>query len=201
LVPLKDNVPSLRVPAVTLVLIAASIVLWVIGWEPALSDTWWLWAALASLFVTDSLLELVVNMLFLWLFAKSLEDALGPVRFAALFVLCGVAAAAAQELIDPDTLVPSVGVAGAIAGLIGAYALSFPHARILCWVLIPFFVTFVEIPALALAAVWFALQAIPEIGQPPVAGLVGGLAFGLAAIKLLAAGRPSVAIDSARAAA
>jgi membrane associated rhomboid family serine protease len=201
LVPLKDNVPSLRVPAATLVLIVGTIVLWVIGWEPALTDTWWLWAALASLFVTDNLLELVVNMVFLWLFAKSLEDALGPVRFVALFVLAGVGAAGAQELIEPDTIVPSVGVAGAIAGLIGAYALSFPRARILCWVLIPFFVTFVEIPALVLAAVWFALQTIPEIGQPPLAGLVGGLALGLAAIKVLAIGRPSVAIDSARAAA
>ena len=70
-------------------------------------------------------------------------------------------AAAGQELVDPDTVVPSVGVAGAIAALIGAYALLYPHARILCWVLIPFFVTFVEIPALILAAVWFALQAIP----------------------------------------
>jgi membrane associated rhomboid family serine protease len=94
-----------------------------------------------------------------------------------------------------------VGVAGAIAGLIGAYVLSFPRARILCWVLIPFFVTFVEIPSLVLAAVWFALQAIPEVGQPPLAGLVGGLAVGLAAVKVLSIGRPPMAIDSGRAAA
>ena len=85
---------------------------------------------------------------------------------------------------DPDTVVPSVGVAGSIAALIGAYALLYPHARILCWVLIPFFVTFVEVPALILAAVWFALQAIPAVGQPPIAGLAGGLLLGLVAIRL-----------------
>ena len=118
-------------------------------------------------------------MLFLWLFAKSLEDALGIVRFLALVLArAGSPPPGAQELVDPDTAVPSVGIAGSIAGLIGAYALAYPRARILCWVLIPFFVTFVEIPALILAAVWLALQAIPEVGQPPLAGLAGGLAAG-----------------------
>jgi membrane associated rhomboid family serine protease len=133
--------------------------------------------------ITSTLLALVVQALFLWLFAKSLEDALGPLRFLALFALCGLAAAGAEEVMDPDTVVPSVGIAGAIAGLIGAYALTFPRARMLCWVLIPFFVTFVEIPAIVLAAIWLALQAIPEVGQPPLAGLAGGLALGLLAAR------------------
>lgn len=179
MIPLKDNVPSVRFPAVTDALIAATVVLWVVGWDPDLSDTWWPLAALASLFVTDGFWELLVNMLFLWLFAKSLEDALGRAPFLGLFLLAGVAAAGAQELFDPDIAVPSVGVAGAIAGLIGAYAVRFPGARILCWVLIPFFVTFVEIPSLILAAVWFALQALDALGQPPVAGLLGGAAIGV----------------------
>ena len=129
-------------------------------------------------------------MLFLWLFAKSLEDTLGRGRFLALFLIAGIGAAAAQELFDPDTVAPSVGVAGAIAGLIGAYALLYPRARILCWVLIPFFVTFVEIPSLILAAVWLALQALDAVGQPPISGLIGGLVVGVAAVRLLAHGRP-----------
>jgi len=140
-----------------------------------------------------------VNMLFLWLFAKSLEDTLGIVRFLLLFFAGGIAAAGAQELVDPDAVVPSVGVAGAIAALIGAYALLYPHARILSWVLIPFFVTFVEVPALILAAVWFALQAIPAVGQPPLAGLIGGLLLGAVAIRVLAHGRPTLVADSSRA--
>jgi rhomboid family protein len=170
-----------------------------LDWNPDLADTWWPWAAIASLFIGGGVIELVVNMLFLWLFAKSLEDTLGVARFLLLFFAGGLAAAGAQELVDPDTVVPSVGVAGSIAAVIGAYALLYPHARILSWVLIPFFVTFVEVPALILGAVWFALQAIPAVGQPPVAGLAGGLLLGVAAIRLLAHGRPGLVADGSRA--
>jgi membrane associated rhomboid family serine protease len=179
LIPLKDNVPSVGFPLVTISLIAATVVLAVGGWDPDLGDTWWPLAAVASLFVSDGFWEVLINMLFLWLFAKSLEDTLGRTGFLALFLLAGVVAAGVQELVDPDTVAPSVGVAGAIAGSIGAYALLFPRARILCWVLIPFFVTFVEIPSLILAAVWLALQTLDAVGQPPLVGLLGGAATGV----------------------
>ncbi len=180
----------------TIAVIIASTALWVAGWEPDLSDTWWPLAALASLFVSTGFVELVVNMLFLWLFAKSLEDTLGRARFLALFLLAGIAAAAGQELLEPDTVVPTVGVAGAIAGLIGVYALLYPRAKILCWVLIPFFVTFAEIPALILAVVWFALQALDAVGQPPLAGLAAGLAFGVATARLFSRGRETITGES-----
>lgn len=187
--PLKDNVPSLRAPLATIALIFASVVLWVLDWSPDLSGIWWPLAALASLFVGGGLAELAVNMLFLWLFAKALEDTLGRPRFLALFAFGGIAAAAGQALADPDLAAPTVGVAGSIAALVGAYALLYPRADILCWVLIPFFVTFVEIPALILAAAWLAAQALPFMGQPPLLGLAAGLAFGLAAARPLAHGR------------
>jgi membrane associated rhomboid family serine protease len=183
---------------VTISLIAASVILYLAGWDPELGDTWWPLAAVASLFVSGGFVELVVNMLFLWLFAKSVEDTLGRGRFLALFLLAGVAAAGAQELLDPDTAVPSVGVAGAIAGLIGAYALLYPRAGILCWVLIPFFVTFVEVPSLILAAAWLALQALDAVGQPPLSGLIGGLVLGLAAVRPLAHGRPRVTVEASQ---
>lgn len=173
----------------------ASVGLFAAGWEPDLSGTWWPLAAFASLFVSDGILELAINMLFLWVFAKSLEDALGRPRFAVLFVIAGVGAAGAQELLDADTAAPSVGVAGAIAGLIGAYALLYPRARILSWVLIPFFVTFVEVPAVIWATVWFGLQAVPDVGQPPLAGLVAGLVLGAAAARPLAHGRSAIAAE------
>ncbi len=179
LLPLKDNLPSNGAPLVTLSLIAATVVLWIAGWDPNLSDTWWPLAAVASLFVSGGFWEVVVNMLFLWLVAKSLEESLGRGGFLALFLLAGVVAAGVQELAEPETVAPSVGVAGAIAGLIGAYAVLFPRARILCWVLIPFFVSFVEVPALILAAVWFALQALDALGQPPAVALLGGAAIGV----------------------
>lgn len=186
-------------PVVTIALIAIGVVARALDWSPDLTAAWWPWAAVASLFIGGGVIELVVNMLFLWLFAKSLEDTLGPIRFLALFIVGGLAAAGGQELVDPDTVVPSVGIAGSIAALIGAYGLLYPRARILCWVLIPFFVTFVEIPALIMAAVWFGLQAIPAVGQPPLAGLLGGLGLGLVAIRLLAHGRPVIAAEGPRA--
>lgn len=182
----------------TIALIAVSVVAEVADWSPDLADMWWPWAALASLFVGGGLVELVVDMLFLWLFAKSLEDALGVPRFLLLFFAGGIAAAGGQELVDPGVGAPSVGVAGAIAALIGAYALLFGRARMLCWVLLPFFVTFVEVPALILAAVWFGLQALPALGQPPLAGLAGGLLLGLAAARLLAHGRSAPTPESSR---
>jgi membrane associated rhomboid family serine protease len=163
LLPLKDNLGSVRFPLVTISLIVATVALEVAGWDPNLTDTWWPFAAVASLFVTGGFWALVVNMVFLWLFAKSLEDTLGSVRFLALFLVAGIGAAAAQELFDPDTVVPSVGVAGAIAGLIGAYAL-----------------------------LWFALQALDAVGQPPLSGLIGGLIVGAVAVRLLAHGRPRI---------
>ena len=178
--------PTGGVPLLTVTLIAASVGLHLADWSPDLAGLAWPLAALASLLLSASLLGLVVNMLFLWLFGESLENGFGIVRFAALVLLAGLAAAGAQELVDPDAAVPSVGIAGSIAGLIGAHALAYPGARILCWVLIPFFVTFVEIRALILAAAWLALQAIPEVGQPPLAGLAAGLAVGLVGGWLLA---------------
>ena len=167
--PLKDNVPSLRPPLATITLIVASVALWAVDWSPDLTEIWWPLAALASLFVGGGFVELVVDMLFLWLFAKTLEDTLGRPRFLALFALGGIAAAGGQALADPDLAAPTVGVAGSIAALIGAYALLHPRAGILCWVLIPFFVTFVEIAALAAGVVFGLLVARPLThGRAPI---------------------------------
>ena len=136
-------------------------------------------------------------MLFLWLFAKSLEDTLGtgslPGPVPARRDRGG---GGRRSSSSPTRSCPSVGVAGAIAGLIGAYALLYPRARILCWVLIPFFVTFVEIPALILAAVWFALQALDAVGQPPLAGLAAGSPRCRRRGRLLARGRATITGES-----
>jgi membrane associated rhomboid family serine protease len=182
---------------ITLALIIASACLFVVDWNPDLADLAWPWAVAASLLLSASLLGLVVNMLFLWLFGESLEGVLGLWRFALLLLLGGFGAAGAQELTQPDTVVPSVGIAGCIAGLVGAYAILLPRGRILCWVLIPFFVTFVELPAPAPAAAWFALQALSAVGQPPLAGLVAGLLLGMLGGWLLGRGRADAVISRA----
>jgi membrane associated rhomboid family serine protease len=110
--------------------------------------------------------------------------------FVLFYVLAGLIAVYTQALIDPSSTAPTIGASGAIAGVLGAYALLFPQARVLTLILIIFFVTLVEIPALVLLAIWFLLQFLPALGQVAVESgggqgvayfaHVGGFLFGLA---------------------
>ena len=116
-------------------------------------------------------------------------------------MLAGLIAVYTQALIDPSSTAPTIGASGAIAGVLGAYALLFPRARVLTLIFIIFFVTLVEIPALILLALWFILQFVPALGQVAVGSggdqgvayfaHVGGFLFGLAvaAVLLLLRGR------------
>lgn len=197
LIPIKDNLPSARVPMLTIAFVVVTIAIWASGADPDLSRVPWPLAGVASTFIAGGFGELAVDMLFLWIFAESLEDVLGRPRLLLLYLMAGVAAAAGQQLADPG-VVPSAGAAGAVAGVIGAYTLLFGRARVLCFVGIPFFFTFVEIPALIAAAAWFVLQAIPAVGQPPLAALAAGLALGIVAARPLIAGRPAGGLGSAQ---
>jgi membrane associated rhomboid family serine protease len=158
---------------------------------------WWL-TILTSMFMHGGILHLVGNMLFLWVFGNNIEDSMGRPRFLLFYVLAGLVAVYAQALLDTNATVPTIGASGAVAGVLGAYALLYPGARVLTLILIIFFVTLVEIPAVILLGLWFLLQFLPVVGQlatPEIAGEgggvaylahVGGFVFGLAAIKLFA---------------
>jgi membrane associated rhomboid family serine protease len=157
---------------------------------------WWV-TIFASMFMHGGILHLAFNMLFLWIFGNNIEDSMGRVRFVLFYLLAGAAAVYAQSAIDTTATVPTIGASGAVAGVLGAYALLYPRARVLTLVFIVYFVTLVEIPAFVLLAIWFALQFVPAIGQTAIPDLagdpgvayfahVGGFAFGLAAIKLFA---------------
>jgi membrane associated rhomboid family serine protease len=162
---------------------------------PIDAPAWWV-TVLTSMFMHGGILHLVGNMLFLWVFGNNIEDALGKLKFIAFYVAAGAVAVYAQTLLEPDSTVPTIGASGAVAGVLGAYILLHPRARVLTMVLIVFFVTFIEIPAMVLLGVWFVLQALPVAGQLAtseaaseggVAYLahIGGFVFGLATIKLL----------------
>jgi membrane associated rhomboid family serine protease len=158
---------------------------------------WWV-TVFTSMFMHGGLLHIGFNMLFLWIFGNNIEDSMGRARFVLFYVLAGIAAAYAQALLDVSATTPAVGASGAIAGVLGGYLLLYPRARVLTLVFIVFFVTLIEIPALVMLGIWFALQFLPAIGQlatPDVATTGGGVAyfahiggfiFGLAAIKLFA---------------
>ena len=132
---------------------------------------------LTSQFLHGGFLHLASNMLYLWIFADNVEDRLGPARFLLLYLSCGVAAAVSQILAAPTSAIPMVGASGSIAGVLGAYLLMFPRARVVTLLPLIFWWETVELPAFLFLGVWFLLQwvqGVTTIGQ--VAG-VGGVAF------------------------
>jgi membrane associated rhomboid family serine protease len=143
-----------------------------------------------------SILHLAGNMLFLWIFGNNVEDAMGHVRFAAFYLLGGLAALALQTLVDPNSVVPTIGASGAIAAVLGGYILLYPKARVVTVIFIIFFFTIIELPALLVLGLWFVEQVAfgyfdvssPTGGGGGVAYFahIGGFLFGLAAIKLFA---------------
>jgi membrane associated rhomboid family serine protease len=150
-----------------------------------------------SMFLHGGWLHIIFNMLFLWIFGNNVEDSMGRLRFVFFYLIGGVVAALAQVGVSPDSTAPTVGASGAIAAVLGGYALLYPRARVLTIVFIFFFFTFIEIPAMIMLGIWFVLQFLPAVGQlasPDVAGQggvayfahVGGFLSGLALIHLFA---------------
>jgi len=134
-----------------------------------------LWVTLlTSMFLHGGLMHLLGNMLYLWIFGDNVEDAMGPVRFLTFYVLCGVAAAFAQIAVDPGSTIPLIGASGAIAGVLAAYFMLFPYARVITLIPIFFFLRLVSIPALFLLGFWFLLQVISGAGS---LGDAGGIAW------------------------
>jgi membrane associated rhomboid family serine protease len=129
-----------------------------------------------SMFLHGGLFHLAGNMLYLWIFGNNVEDAMGRGRFLLFYLVCGVAAAAAQYLRDPGSPIPMVGASGAVSGALGAYLLLHPHAHVWTLVVFGFFWRIVPIPALVVLGFWIVVQAVNGLvtfgsGQP------GGVAF------------------------
>jgi membrane associated rhomboid family serine protease len=133
---------------------------------------------LTSMFMHANWMHLGGNMLFLWVFGDNLEDRMGPARFILFYLLCGLAASAAQIMLNPDGRIPGIGASGAIAGVMGAYLVLYPHSRVL--MLFPFPVFLFELPAVVFLAIWFVVQFLNGINQLPVFerdAISGGVAF------------------------
>jgi membrane associated rhomboid family serine protease len=155
------------------------------------------WATvLSAMFLHASFLHIFGNMLFLGIFGPAVEDAMGRLRYAGFYLLGGIAALGAQVASNPAATGPTLGASGAIAAVLGGYVLLYPRAKVLSIIFIIFFVTIVEVPALLLLGFWFALQlylglaglASSAGGAEGVAYFahIGGFAFGLLTIRLLA---------------
>jgi membrane associated rhomboid family serine protease len=137
-------------------------------------------SVLTSMFLHGGWLHLLGNMLYLWVFGNNVEDAMGHGRFIAFYVICGIAAALAQAVPDPTSTVPMVGASGAISGVLGAYMLLYPHARVLLGLPLGFFIVQLgRFPAVWVLAAWFAMQLAMNALTPsnPLEPVGGGVAF------------------------
>jgi membrane associated rhomboid family serine protease len=148
-------------------------------------DKSWLASIFVAMFLHGGWLHLAGNMLFLWIFGNNVEDRLGYIVYPLFYVLGGLAAAGLQLAFDTNSTIPSLGASGAIGGILGAYLVLFPGARVLTLIFF-FFITWIELPASVVLGVWFVMQFFSGVGQLGVevgGGVaywahVGGFAFG-----------------------
>jgi len=216
LIPLRDHNPRSRFPALTVALIAINLVVFL--WEyllPPEARQHLVFAAgaipqeittlrdigipdlvpvpftvLTSMFLHGSWLHVLGNMWFLWMFGDNLEDRMGKVRFLVFYLLTGAVGAVAQSFMMPRSLVPMIGASGAVAGVLGGYVLTFPHARVTTLIPIPIFWQVAALPAWIFLGVWFVGQFFIGAGSG-IAWMahVGGFLGGIALVRLLSPAR------------
>jgi membrane associated rhomboid family serine protease len=189
--PLRDDRPTHTAPVVTTLLIVACAL--VFFFELSLDEysrdyfinSWGVVPAhlrpvtlLTSLFIHGGWSHIIGNMLFLWAFGKSLEDALGHTKFLSFYLIAGVAAGITHVIFNLYTTLPTVGASGAIAGVMGAYLVKFPRAKIHTLVFLFFFVTMADIPAAFILLYWFVTQLFSEYGSITQTHVMnGGVAY------------------------
>ncbi len=210
-IPLRDENPTSRFPLVTVVLIAVNVVVFLTqaatphGLDlaalrfgavpyaithfrslPEAAAVPPLLTLLTSMFLHGSLFHLLGNMLYLWIFGNNIEDRLGPVRFSLFYVVCGIAAALTHILFEPGSRIPMIGASGAIAGVLGAYAVVFPRARVKTFIFLIFYIDVVAIPAAIVLGLWFLLQILNVGMGGGVAWFahIGGFLAGILLIRL-----------------
>lgn len=165
---------------------------WQWGYQPGRPS---ILALFFCMFLHGGFMHLAGNMLYLWIFGDNIEDRMGHGRYIAFYLLCGVAAVFAQVLPEPDARVPMIGASGAISGVLGAYLLFFPHARVLVAVPLGFVIQMIRLPAVWVLGLWFAIQLVSSLlaeqGEGGVAfrAHLGGFIAGLVIGPLMARGR------------
>jgi membrane associated rhomboid family serine protease len=196
MLPLWDTEKHRRAPVMTVLLIVANV--GVFGYQLLLAlkggnalEAWlyrhaivpgrlidgfaqneqWL-TVLSSMFLHGSVAHVLGNCWFLWIFGGNVEDRLGPFKFLLFYLITGVAAAGAQVLTHPSSVVPMIGASGAISGVLGAYFILLPRAWIVA--LVPWIVPIVPLPAVVFLFVWFALQTVNGVGALMSGASAGG---------------------------
>lgn len=202
MIPIRDTIPSRRVAWITRALLVANIAAFALElrqgstletfihrfgvvpayWAVSNVSDFWDWPRLfltlvTSQFLHGSFMHLGANMLYLWIFGDNVEDRLGHARFLFLYLASGTVAALSQILVTPGSGIPMVGASGAIAGVLGAYLLMFPSARIVTIVPLGYFLRTYELPAALFLGMWFLIQWVQGLTSIGQVADVGGVAF------------------------
>ena len=202
MIPLRDTIPSRTFPFVNYALIGVNVLVFLfeVALGPRLEQfvhvfgvvpdrviaiftqapqhiPWAVIPFLTSMFLHGGWLHLLGNMLYLYIFGDNVEDVLGHFRYLAFYILSGVAASLVHLGANASSQIPTVGASGAIAGVMGAYFILFPHSRVVTLLPIFFFIQIVEIPAVVFLGIWFLIQFLTGSFQSAAAGDVGGVAW------------------------
>jgi membrane associated rhomboid family serine protease len=222
MIPFRDNIPSRRYPIVTMAIIFVNALVFVyelslpsgdldsfffingvvpaklrhLGEAPAAvlgnvsRSVFW------SMFLHGGWLHLIGNMWYLWIFGDNVEDRMGHLRFLVFYLLCGTLASGAHILFNLDSEIPSIGASGAVAGVLGAYLVSYPFARVLTVIPLFFLWPILELPALLVLGSWFILQLLEGMAAASLASTttaavawwahIGGFMAGIALIEVFA---------------
>lgn len=189
--PLKDENPTKRRPIVTYALIIINTVVFVgtlimgnfdqtiteFGMKPSeILAGRQLYTLFTSMFLHGGILHILFNMWYLWIFGDNIEDVLGRGKFILFYLGCGLAASFAQALSDPSSMVPAIGASGAIAGVLGAYMILYPWAKVHTALVLFYFIHLTTIPAIAMIGAWFVLQVV-SASVTWISGVSSGVAY------------------------
>jgi membrane associated rhomboid family serine protease len=195
MIPLKDDISSSKFPLINTLLIAVNVVVFLFELglgrnlnqfimgvavipESLLFEGLPAWPKiLYSMFLHAGWGHFLGNMLYLYIFGDNVEDALGHLKYAVFYLLCGFGAAWAHILAGPSSPLPAIGASGAIAGVLGAYLVLYPSAGVLTLVPLGFFIRIIKIPALVVLGFWIVLQIILGAASLPGGGREGGIAW------------------------
>lgn len=208
MIPLRDTQPSHTKPYVTMLIILFNVLafFYEISLEPytrnefvsqlgIVPDRFEFRDVFSSMFLHGGWMHLIGNMWFLWIYGDNIEDILGHAKYLAFYLLCGIAAALIHVATNPYSRIPTIGASGAIAGVMGAYMVKFPHSRILTLVPVFVFLTTMEIPAVLILVYWFVIQFFSGVGSVAASSAsrggiawfahIGGFVAGMALIYLM----------------
>ena len=221
MIPIRDSIPTRRVPIVNYALIGANLLVFLLMWlaGPEQQRLVYQFALIpasfsngidlgdisdifTSMFMHAGIAHIAGNMLYLWIFGDNVEDRLGSFKYLLFYLAGGLAASLTHLLFNPNSQIPTVGASGAIAAVLGAYLVMYPRSRIATFIPLGFFMRLAMVPASVVLGFWFILQLFNgflSIGAADVGGVafwahIGGFVAGVVLAKLMPAPNPSASV-------